>query len=199
MKKTETQCIYRLLFVFLSTAKLNIFQQICFVSIETTFDRNNLWSKIQGCIDIVRKIDKVCYMDFLLNMSLSKINKSVVQFDTFEKGTLWILSLLTLVFIHHVLLMLFWRSLRICFFHSYQTYVSGMSLQTCFSMFVHIICLREMTVHYWAKFASLFGRTSLTFVVHSRRLGIVIEFKHDFNGGRQRWSLNLTSLLLILH
>ena len=70
--------------------------------------------------------------------------------------------------------MLFWKSLRICFFHIYQIYVSGMSLQTCsFSMFVHIVCLRENTVHYWAKFASLFGRTSLTFVVHSR-LGIVM-------------------------
>ena len=83
MKKTETQCIYRLLFVFLSTAKLNIFQQIWFVSIETTFDRNNLRSKIQGCIDIVRKRYKVCCIDFLLNMSLSKINKSVV---TIRKG-----------------------------------------------------------------------------------------------------------------
>ena len=83
MIKTETQCIYRLFFVLLSTAKLNIFQQICFVSIETTFDRNNLRSKIQGCIDIVRKRYKVCYIDFLLNMSLSKINKSVV---TIRKG-----------------------------------------------------------------------------------------------------------------
>ena len=67
------------------------------------------------------------------------------------------------MFIHHVLLMLFWKSLPICFFYIYQIYLSGMSLQTCFSMFVHIICLREKTVHYWAKFASLFGRTSLTF------------------------------------
>ena len=58
-------------------------------------------------------------------------------------------------------LMLFWKSLRICFFHSYQTYVSRMSLQTCLSMFAHIICFREKTVHYWAKFASLFGRASI--------------------------------------
>ena len=79
------QCIYRLFFVLLSTAKLNIFQQICFVSIETTFDRNNLRSKIQGRIDIVRKRYKVCYIDFLLNMSLLKINKSVV---TILKGHL---------------------------------------------------------------------------------------------------------------
>ena len=47
--------------------------------------------------------------------------------------------------------MLFWKSLRICFFHIYQIYVSGMSLQTCFSMFVHIIYLREKTVYYWPK------------------------------------------------
>ena len=33
----------------------------------------------------------------------------------------------------------FWKSLRICFFHIYQIYVSGMNLQTCFSMFVHIM------------------------------------------------------------
>ena len=79
MIKTETQCIYRLFFVLLFTAKLKVFrQQICFVSIETSLDRNNLRSKIQGCIDIVRKRYKVCYIDFLLNMSLSKIKKSVV-------------------------------------------------------------------------------------------------------------------------
>ena len=35
--------------------------------------------------------------------------------------------------------MLIWKSLRICFFHIHQMYVSGMSLQTCFSMLVHII------------------------------------------------------------
>ena len=54
-----------------------------------------------------------------------------------------------LVFIH-VLLMLFWKSLRISFFHIYQIYLLGMILQTCFSMLVHImiICLREKTVHY---------------------------------------------------
>ena len=34
------------------------------------------------------------------------------------------------------------------FFHIYQIYVLGMILQTCFSMLVHIICLREKTVHY---------------------------------------------------
>ena len=46
------------------------------------------------------------------------------------------------VFIH-VLLMLLWKSLRICFFHIYQIYVLGMSLQTCFSMmFAHIVSLR---------------------------------------------------------
>ena len=33
----------------------------------------------------------------------------------------------------------------------HQIYVSGMSLQTCFSMFVHIIYLREKTVYYWPK------------------------------------------------
>ena len=36
--------MYRLFFVLLSTTKLNIFKQIWFVSIKTTFDRNNLWS-----------------------------------------------------------------------------------------------------------------------------------------------------------
>ena len=55
-------------------------------SIEWTFDRNNLRSKIQGCIDIVRKIDRVWYVDFLLNMSLSKINKSVVTIRHIRKG-----------------------------------------------------------------------------------------------------------------
>ena len=103
--------------------------EITFASIELSlnFDRMNSRSKqpsievtrlkhcrkIQGCIDIVRKMYKVCYIDFLLNMSPSKISKSLV---IIRKGTLWILSLLTLVFIH-VLLMLFWKSLRICFFH----------------------------------------------------------------------------------
>ena len=48
------------------------------------FNRFDLFrSKIQGCIDIVRKRYKVCYVDFLLNMSLSKINKLVV---TIRKG-----------------------------------------------------------------------------------------------------------------
>ena len=74
---------YRLFFVLLSTAKLNIFQQIWFFLIETTLDRNNLWSKIQGCIDVVRKRFKVCYIAFLLNMTLSKIKKLVV---TIQKG-----------------------------------------------------------------------------------------------------------------
>ena len=41
--ETETQCIiYRLFFILLATAKLNIVKQIWFVSIETTLDRNNL-------------------------------------------------------------------------------------------------------------------------------------------------------------
>ena len=35
--------------------------------------------------------------------------------------------------IYSVLLMLFWKSLRICFFRIYQVYVLGMILQTCFS------------------------------------------------------------------
>ena len=41
--ETETRCIiYRLFFVLLATAKLNIVKRIWFVSIETTLDRNNL-------------------------------------------------------------------------------------------------------------------------------------------------------------
>ena len=40
MIKTETQCIYRLFFVLLSSAKLNIFKQIWFVLIEMTFKKN---------------------------------------------------------------------------------------------------------------------------------------------------------------
>ena len=39
--------------------------------------------------------------------------------------------------------MLFWKYLRTCFFHIYQIYVLGMGLQICFSMFAHIISLRE--------------------------------------------------------
>ena len=35
--------------------------------------------------------------------------------------------------------MLLWKSLRICFRHVYQIYVLGMSLQTYFSTFIHII------------------------------------------------------------
>ena len=38
-----------------------------------------------------------------------------------------------------MLLTLFWKSLRIYFYHIYQIYVLRMSFQTCFSMFVHII------------------------------------------------------------
>ena len=48
----------------------------------------------------------------------------------------------------YVLLMLFWKFIRICFLHIYQFYVLGMILQPFFSVFVHIICLREKTVHY---------------------------------------------------
>jgi len=48
----------------------------------------------------------------------------------------------------YVLLMLCWKSLRICFFHIYQIYVLEISLQTCFSMFAHIISLREKIVPY---------------------------------------------------
>ena len=39
----------------------------------------------------------------------------------------------------------------------YQVYVLGMILLTSISMFAHIICLREKTVHYWGKFPSLSG------------------------------------------
>ena len=54
--------------------------------------------------------------------------------------------------------------------HLFLPYLSNLRIRNeftdpCFSMFVYIICLREMTIHYWAKFASLFGRKSLTFVV----------------------------------
>ena len=56
--------------------------------------------KAQSCIAIVKNRCKVCYVNFRLNMSHANIN----------------MSLLTLVFIH-LRLMLFWKSLRICFFH----------------------------------------------------------------------------------
>ena len=58
--------------------------------------------------------------------------------------------------------MLFLKSLHIYFFHIDQVYVLGMKLQTCFSMFVHIMCLRTKTVHYWGIFTSLL-------VIHHRR------------------------------
>ena len=48
------------------------------------------------------------------------------------------LDVSSLVFIN-VLLMLLWKSPRICFYRMYQIYVLGISLQTCFSVFVHII------------------------------------------------------------
>jgi len=40
-------------------------------------------------------------------------------------------------------------STHLCFFNiNLSNYVLGMSLQTCFSMFAHIISLREKIIHY---------------------------------------------------
>ena len=87
----------------------------------------------------------VCYFNFRSNKShwdytiYGFLDLTVWDFHPAEpEGTLWILSLLTLVFVQGPL-MLFWKSLRICFYHMYQIYVLGTSLQTCFSIFVHII------------------------------------------------------------
>ena len=55
---------------------------------------------------------------FVTSIFLSHLNINKLQLQ-FVEGTLWILSLLTLVFIH-VLLMLFWTSLRISFFHIFH-------------------------------------------------------------------------------
>ena len=104
-------------------------------------------------------------------MSLSKINKSVV---TIRKG-----HFMNSVFVNSGIYSCAVHAFLGISTHLFLPYLLnlrlGMSLQTSFSMFVHITCLREKTVHSddWAKFASLFGRTSLTFVVHSR-LGIVM-------------------------
>ena len=70
-----------------------------------------------------KEIMSLYLLYFHLNLTLSKIYTS--WWFQFQEGTLWILFLLTLVVIH-VLLMLLWKSLRICFFHIYQIYVLGL-------------------------------------------------------------------------
>ena len=59
-----------------ATGSTDSIQQITNISEQNDESCKHL--KIQGCIDIVRKRYKVCYIDFFFNMSLSKINKSVI-------------------------------------------------------------------------------------------------------------------------
>ena len=81
----------------------------------------------------------VCYINFLVYMYVTIKDKQASVGGYNPKKALCEFCLcLTLVFIH-VLLMLLWKSLRICFYHMYQIYVLAMTLHTCFSMFVHII------------------------------------------------------------
>ena len=140
MIKTETQCIYRLFFVLLSTAKLNIFQQICFISIETTFDR-----KLRVA-SILSERCKVCYIDFLLNMPLSKINKSVV---TIQKG-----HFMNSVFVNPGI----YSSCAVEAFleisaHFFLPYLSNLRIRDeftdlPFNVCSHYMFSRELTVHY---------------------------------------------------
>ena len=91
-------------------------------------------------------------------MSLLKISKSVV---TIRKG-----NFMNSVFVNPGI-----YSCAVDVFleistHLFLPYLSNLRIRNeftdpCFSMFVYIICLREMTIHYWAKFASLFGRVSI--------------------------------------
>ena len=105
----------------------------------------------QSCIDNVRKRCKVCYINSLLNISHSNINKSVIPI---RRG-----HFMSSVFVNPgiyscaVDAFLEISTHSICFFHVYQVYVLGMILQTSFSLFVHIICVREKTVHYWGKWS----------------------------------------------
>ena len=102
--------------------------------------------KTQSCIDIVGKRCKVCYINFLLNISHSNINKSVI---TIRRG-----HFMSSVFVNPgiyscaVDAFLEISKHSICFPHIYQVHVLGMILQTSFSMFVHIISVREKRVHY---------------------------------------------------
>ena len=95
-------------------------------------------------------------------MSLSKINKSVV---TIRKG-----HLMNSVFVNPGI----YSSCAVDAFeeistHLFLPYLSNLRIRNEFTDLLFNVCS-----HYRAKFASLFiGRTSLTFVVHSR-LGIVM-------------------------
>ena len=71
----------------------------------------------------------VFYINLLLSMSPSKINKLMLVV-TIRGGHFMnsgIYSCAVDAF------------LEICFYHMYQIYILGMSLETCFSLFVHII------------------------------------------------------------
>ena len=95
-------------------------------------------------------------------MSLSKINKSVV---TIRKG-----YFMNSVFVNPGV----YSSCAVDAFleistHLFLSYLSNLRIRNEFTDLLFNVCS-----HYRAKFASLFiGRTSLTFVVHSR-LGIVM-------------------------
>ena len=124
-----------------ATGSTDSIQQITNISEQNDESFKHL--KIQGCIDIVRKRYKVCYIDFFFNMSLSKINKSVI---TIRKG-----HFMNSVFVNpgiYSCAVDAFLEISNLFLPIYQIYESEMSLQTCFSMFVHTICLREKTVHF---------------------------------------------------
>ena len=107
--------------------------------------------KTQSCINIVGKRCKVCYINSLLNISHSNINKSVIPIR--------IGHFMSSVFVNPgiyscaVDAFLEISTHSIFFSHVYQVYVWGMILQTSFSLSVHIICVREKTVHYWGKWS----------------------------------------------
>ena len=78
-------------------------------------------------------------------MSLSKINKSVV---TIRKEH-FMNSVLVNTGIYSCAVDAFLEiSTHLFLPYLSNLHILGMSLQTCVSMFVHIICLREKTVHY---------------------------------------------------
>ena len=95
--------------------------------------------------------------------------------------------------------MLFWKFIRICFLHIYQFYVLGMILQPFFSVFVHIICLREKTVHYWGKpvWSYVISHLQMHWICELYKLSTCWAFVEVLSSGVFKWPQKWLDMLSI--
>ena len=118
---------------------------------------------------ILSERDKVCYIDFLLNMSLLKISKSVVRI---RKG-----HFKNSVFVNPGIYSCAVDAFLEISMHLILPYLSNLHIWNEFTDLLFNVCSHYMSLRedssLLSKIWALFGRKSLTFVVHSQ-LGIVM-------------------------